>query len=449
MMRDTIHTPKARGAAMLLGVMLLVASATLAASAMIVEFGSRDRSRVTHERVERSRAAARSLIHGILAELSDQREDVLAGATPSLDSARLLTVEGPGGTWAARTVGDLRRGSLTSEAALLNLNTASREMLEAVMSPDEADAVIGARPLESVRQGAAAAGVSMREPWTALVTVLSADPGVALGLRLEPGEPRLAEIDPQSPPDAYRAFVEETGFDPLDGDTPPSSRASLYSTCLDSGVDASVAADALDLLTFSTEPSVGLIDLNTASEEVLRAVPGIDEEVARDIVQTRERLSESERRAETWPVREGIAEGADWLSAIPWITTRSVQWGLTVEAGLLAGDGEDASAAPLEYPVRYRLVIDAAGAPARLILIRDETNGVATIPPPLEPAGTESAVGLLEERASRTPRPTRARPTVNRGDRGVAPADPRPAASEPSGGPVIRRDRAGANGGGS
>lgn|GEM_PF-3529568 len=439
----TAISARPRGAAMLLGVMLLLASATLAASAMVVEFGSRDRSRVTHERVETSRAMARSLVQGLLAEVSDQRESILAGGTPSLDSARLLTVEGRGGVWVARTVGDLRRGSLQSEAALLNLNSATPEMLESLLGAEHASAVIEARPFASVREAAEAAGVSMREGWTGQVTVLSADPGVAIGLRLETGQDRLREIDPRSPPDAYRYFVEESGFDPFDMDTPPSDRASLYATCLSSGVDASVAADALDLLSFSSGPTVGLVDLNSASEEVLAAIPGLSDTIARDIVQTRERLSEDERRAETWPVREGIADAGAWAQAIPWLTTRSVQWGVTIEAGLAAGESDDASGVALEYPVRYRVVLDAGGDSARLILIRDETNAQASVPPTLAVASTRSPVDLLNERAARMERPSRPRPALNRGrPAATGPADP--AGQSPgTGAPIIRRDRVG------
>ena len=171
---------RTRGAVLLLGVMVLVVSATLAAIGLVVEVTSRDLAGASDRRVHHARAAAGSLIAALASELEEQREALLGGGEAGVGNAESLTIAGPGGAWVARVSG----GELVSENARLDVNAVPASVLERLggLESSDATAIVGARPHRGVRGAAEAAGVDATAEWLDLVTVWSAEPALTAGL---------------------------------------------------------------------------------------------------------------------------------------------------------------------------------------------------------------------------------------------------------------------------
>ncbi|MFT5422441.1 MAG: DNA uptake protein ComE-like DNA-binding protein [Phycisphaerales bacterium] len=442
-------TPHRRAAAMLLAVVVLVASATLAATGLIVTGTSRDLSVKTETLVAESRSTARGLVSAVQAELDSQLEDLVAGERPDLGEATSwLSTEGSQ-QWVARVV---REGSwldadsmIHSEAGKLNLNTMPESVLLALDSlpADAANAIVQGRPFASVRDAVSAAGAGMSDAWVPLVTVYSSDPPRSSGLALDAGAQRLRMPAGSDPAPDRPAFVAESAYDPFAAEQRPRSVAELYHQCVDNNLAVGPTGRMLDLVAFSDRPRVGLLDINTAPAECLAALPGLTPGIAEELVDTRSRLSAAELSPLNWPVREFVLTTAQLEAVLPLITTRSLQWSLRIEAGLAVGEDGDVSAAALEYPVRHALVIDTSGEGSRVVMIRDETNASAAVPPSLRPVVEDSAATLLSERAAAQPRPAPSRPAQSRG-RTQPSAQPSPTSPDTgAGASAVRRDRAG------
>lgn len=82
----------------------------------------------------------------------------------------------------------------------------------------------------------------------------------------------------------------------------------------------------------------GRVDINRAPVEVLAAVPGIDQEHAEMIVEHRSSLDQAAKQSVVWPVVEGVLEPQAFVDAVDWLTTRSMQWRVRLEAGFRAGE---------------------------------------------------------------------------------------------------------------
>lgn len=74
----------------------------------------------------------------------------------------------------------------------------------------------------------------------------------------------------------------------------------------------------------------GLVNINTASEQVLICVPGIDDESARLIVSSRQDKTSEERQSLAWIA--GVLEASSCIEAGPHLTTRTYQFRLDVAA---------------------------------------------------------------------------------------------------------------------
>jgi len=140
--------------------------------------------------------------------------------------------------------------------------------------------------------------------------------------------------------------------------------------------------------TTDSEYLVGRVDLNTASAAVLAGVPGIDESAARQIVQRRQALDPQTRTSVVWPVIEGILDGEQMQEAVDHLSTRSMQWRVRIEAGVLPGSAvrigpniggsTDLSAAefeqaPLRDAIVVEAVIDIASGRPRVAYLREVT----------------------------------------------------------------------------
>jgi len=125
----------------------------------------------------------------------------------------------------------------------------------------------------------------------------------------------------------------------------------------------------LDRFTASQESSgsagrVGRVNVNTASATVLAALPGIDAEAARRIIQARDQLEPDVRTDPAWLLREHLITEADYKALAPLVTGRSEQFHVRC-----IGFG---------YPVgRFRVLealIDLASSPGRIVYLRDVTR---------------------------------------------------------------------------
>lgn len=158
---------------------------------------------------------------------------------------------------------------------------------------------------------------------------------------------------------------------------------------------------------FTTTPDeylTGRIDVNAASARVLRCVPGISEEAAAAIVRTREQLDAAQRLDVSWPVQKGILKGEEFEKSVDYLTTRSMQYRVRVEAGLVtrqasgpvvgaeegrsvrvddadtrtprargAGGGADSAEETPRHRVVLEAVIDVSSERARVAYMRDVT----------------------------------------------------------------------------
>jgi len=134
---------------------------------------------------------------------------------------------------------------------------------------------------------------------------------------------------------------------------------------MESGVGAKELPVILDqLTTVFAARLVGLININTASVQVLRAVPGVSEAAAEAIAQAREGLAGELKQSPAWLYAEGILTAEQFKQCAPWVTARSRQFSFNV-VGYAIPSGR--------YRV-YEVVIDAADKQPQVIYLRDITR---------------------------------------------------------------------------
>ncbi len=162
------------------------------------------------------------------------------------------------------------------------------------------------------------------------------------------------------------------------------------------GVPTRQWGSLLDAFTTSPDPFIGgRIDLLRASAEVLGTVPGIDARAAGRIVDVRDRLDASARRELTWPLLEGILTEDQFQQAVDWLTNRTLQWRVIVEAGRVA-PGVGSGAVELADRVVLEAVLDVSGASPRVAYLRDLSamEAIRTFTGTEKSAGSQPA-GLL------------------------------------------------------
>jgi len=121
----------------------------------------------------------------------------------------------------------------------------------------------------------------------------------------------------------------------------------------------------MDRFTTSTGQKInGLVNVNTARAEVLAALPGLDENLARQIVDVRTGLDPDARGTTAWLYTSGVLDAAAFKAVAPKLTTRGFQYHVTC-IGFGARCGQ------------YRImegVVDLAEAQPRLVYLRDLTR---------------------------------------------------------------------------
>ncbi len=136
---------------------------------------------------------------------------------------------------------------------------------------------------------------------------------------------------------------------------------------IESGVDDAQQLElVLDKLAIRSggSPLSGLVNLNTADAEVLRCIPGIDENLASSIVTGRVSLDSQKKTAIAWLFGENLVDAQKFKEIAPYLTARSYQYRIRcVGFGVPCG--------------RYRIleaVVDLAGSSPRIAYLRDITR---------------------------------------------------------------------------
>ncbi|MEN0021060.1 MAG: hypothetical protein AAF747_09285 [Planctomycetota bacterium] len=391
-------TPNAtslRRAFVLPAVLLLAVLGVVAATTTLTTAGARIDEASVAISSSQARALASSGMLAATTELASQRQALLEGEQPDLPSQWII-FETDAEVGIARLV-DLTPdadGEIFSESAKLDLNRVPRESLEALglLTPTLVDRIIEARPFFSVEQLASVDGVTPELLYGASV---GANDLRAFDIDMPtddapPSQTQVSEVD--ETPIATSALVDVlTVFSAdanvqagLDGDSdnagnrrinldqPWSDRLGqaiadrydrgtarvvrgLFAAGISFDKPSSIIeqlrrfnvgtddwTQVLDVFTTSDDEYVlGLVDINTASIEVLAAVPGFDDASARSIADTRETLDPQTRRDVVWPVLTGAVTPEAFQTAVDFITTRSLQWRVRIEVGI-----EDATDEP-------------------------------------------------------------------------------------------------------
>jgi type II secretory pathway component PulK len=148
---------------------------------------------------------------------------------------------------------------------------------------------------------------------------------------------------------------------------------------------------------------VGLVNLNTASAQVLAALPGMTPALAESVVATRAGLSPDAKKTTAWLLQDGIVTADVFRQVAPYLTTRGYQFHFFVAA----------YAVPT---TNYRLVeavVDVASQPPAILLLRDvtrlglpftpsastQTDSTASLPPRASPSLNRSGLASRAEPA--------------------------------------------------
>jgi DNA uptake protein ComE-like DNA-binding protein len=406
-----MKTGRQRGS-ILLAVMVLITLAALVGTTVLYRADAQRGSAANAMEHAQLRSLAWSGVQAAMAELSSQRGALMQGGAPSLTASWDLytgTVHGnvrlaPLGTGDVLTV---------SEGGKLDLNASTAPMLARL--PGVGDALAGkivaargagfgsAEELAGVEGvtadllfGGGAADRASREgagdavgpsPLLGLTTVFSFDPNVTDGVGPTASGDELArvnisggwsddlaaELQQRMSPQAVAALQAAIKT------TKPAHDSDIISALRTAKEPVDLWGEVLGGVTTSDDQyRSGRVDLNSASSQVLACVPGIDQGAAAKIVEARGRLDEPSRQRVTWPLKEGILKEDQFQSAADWLTTRSLQWRVRVEARMERGAAASHTASAEEEEesapgMVWEAVIDVSGPRARVAYLRDVT----------------------------------------------------------------------------
>jgi DNA uptake protein ComE-like DNA-binding protein len=432
-----------RGIALALVLVVLVLTA-LTATTVLFSTRATLASGAGSQRAAQARATAWSAIQGVAAEFGAAREAILAGQRPDPTARFDLSDASAGGTHSVAQLVPFGDASAEiqlaqSENAKLDINRATAPMLAAIGLAEPVAAAIvarrGTRPFSSVEELLTIPGVTPdmlygkpasqdgREasdqtslnarPLASLLTAFSFDAPTRAGIAGDPEDllrvPASKEIAEELksrgwaiPPEAQKAI--ET----IAKRSKPIDRTSELVAILQAdGVPTRVWGELLDMIAVGDDlfPS-GRVDINSAPAEVLTAIPGFTAESAAAIVQKRDSVSPSDRCYTTWPLAQGLLGAPEFAKACDWLTTRSTQWRVRVEAGEATAAGGAKQESSLRTLASYDAIIDIAGDRPRIAYLRDVS---------LLPAAREiGAAAIAAEQATPTsgPQPADAAPAA-------------------------------------
>lgn len=396
---------------------VLLVTVAMAAGLTAMLSGVRGQSEAVFAVVTRQeqRLAARSAAYAIAQELGEARDRILAGEEPGLAASEsVIRVEGRDGWgWAIRQ--DEGSVQLDYLSGRVDVNAASDEVLSALLG-NEAEGIAEAKPIrtpgalralfaqqDEVLAGEDDGGVIER------LTLFSIDPQVRSGAGGPAGSRGTARVGVESGTSAPVGLSAEgaafyAGI--ADGAWRPSSLGHMLRELQVRAIpeeDWDLLLDAVYV--GSDEPRRGLIDLNHASEEVLAALPGMDETIAMAIVDRRESLSGEDRAGLSWPVREGVVDLDIYAGVIDLLTVRSLQLGVRFRVErepeeLGVNDEFNAPRLEGEFPaLEYYGIVDLAGSSPRFVYLREVTYEpwAGDVAPVRETDDAEVDVGLIDE----------------------------------------------------
>jgi DNA uptake protein ComE-like DNA-binding protein len=395
-----------RRGAVLLAVMLVITIAALVGTSVLyVADAQRGSASRTLEQAQ-LRSLAWSGVQAAMSQLHDQRDALLRAEPP--------TLTGEWSLFESATSGDVRLAPLgpagetaASESARLDLNAATAAMLAKLPGLNEelAAKVSSGRGkgFGSTEELAAVPGlpasllIDLPDERSAPSEFGTATPGLLALTTVFAFDPNLA------PDDQPRINLSQGWSDELKAQIAarfPDDAALLESTFATAGKltkDADLIAalrrqnvqpdwwdDVLSLVTTSDEQYLrGRVDLNLAPVEVLAAIPGLDRAAAEKVIDARSRVSAEDRQKVTWPLTQGALTPEQFQASVDWLTTRSLQWRVRVEARLTPksqaektlGSTLKQDSESLDAPgIVWEAVIDVSGDRPRVAYLRDVTH---------------------------------------------------------------------------
>jgi DNA uptake protein ComE-like DNA-binding protein len=402
-----------RRAMVLFAVLLVLTIAALVGAAGMYSAEARVTSASASLKAAQARALAWSGVQALMAEMSSQREALIAGQEPMVSGTwELFKVTG-GGRGIVRLLPVGAAGKpIESEAAKLDVNTASAAMLAKLPGSSEAiaNAIVAARgsgPIRSIREvpnlgrpateisgpdrpphGADAGGDDPEPPLESWLTAYAFDPCIQLGLGKGSADHRghrRLDVHVGTSPEFLKAV--EARFDGplgaklkgvLKAASGAKSRVDLVRILRTNGVGVADWGRVLDAFETSPDPYIqGRVDVNRAPAEVLAALPGFDQARAKRAVELRAGLSSDRLASAAWLVEQGVLTADQFEQASNYLAVRTFQWRVVVEAGVTVGGVEDTSRtlsdAPLASRVVLEAVIDLASQRPRVAFLSDVT----------------------------------------------------------------------------
>lgn len=401
-----------RRGTILLAVMLVITLSALAATtAMYLGEASGEGSRMSLKRT-RSRAMAWSGVQAVMAELADQRDKLLDGENPLITTQWQLFEEA-GRRGVVRLIALAKDDTaqeqwILSEATRLDLNSATADMLLKIpgITKELAAAIVAARQQgfssidELVRVpgmkpellwGETEHAVTNAEPSAApggtldsFLTVFAFDPNVQAGI--DPAAPDLRgklRLNLNTPwsESLETALKDRFGADAAANAKKLFDKGASFKTLKDlcgvfqqERLPTATWPTLLDSFTNSPDPFIGgRVDINRAPAAVLAAIPGFTPEAADEVVKVRQSLDAAARRTIMWPVTQGILKEDKFMEAVDYLTTRSMQWRVRVEVGMMESESSSAREPALEDRLVLEAVIDVASERPRVAYLRDVT----------------------------------------------------------------------------
>lgn len=421
MTRGRVH----RSAVVLIAVLMAVTLLATSASVVLLRADAAMTRTTSSLRHSQSRAAAWSGVRAVLSELSGSRDHLIRGGSPDVTGSWLLarTGELPAMTVRLIDLGPSEGVLLQSEAAKLNLSILERwtDSRTGLLSEADESAIlarVSAGPVGSVAELCGWMGITVDRVYGSVLgidatpagtlpgvsgpgvpgaaslpmlpalsdtcTVYSADPNVQVGIGPDGGGYSGAariNLGMGWTEDLVGPITRRFGADAVNVARQAIQGGSSLKTMKDVvgllrrlGVPVRQWASFLDAFTTTADPFViGRVDLLRADAATLAAVPGISREAAERIVDSRDRLDTSARREITWPLTEGMLSVEEFEEAVEFITNRSLQWRVMVEAGRARRGPSGSAVGELSDRVVLEAVLDVAGPRARVAYLRDVT----------------------------------------------------------------------------
>ncbi len=394
----------------MLAVLVCMMSAILVATGLLFISQTEAAGSAGSADAAQTRALLWSGAQAVMSRLADQRDRLLAGDMPDLDS-QLTIYETESRAGVVRLL-PFRDGSLyASESAKLDVNRIDAESLARTGLVDRAtaDAIIAwrsglGRPVQSVSEMLNVPGMTTESLYGSLDSVLGIDESSMRGER----RARAAEAGNQVSglADILTVFsvepaVQYTGKRRINLNVPWSEElgkrieerfggdaAALLKQVFENGTKFDSESSLIKAMrayntppeqwpaildAFTTEKGAfhfGRLDINAAPREALLALPGISEEQAAQIVNVRQTLSAEERGSASWPVLNQILTAEAFEPLAGRITSRCWAFRIRLAAGEVSADAPDG---PLTNPLVQELVIDLAGPKPHIGYLRDIT----------------------------------------------------------------------------